>query len=124
MSNRNDLQSELTSDRDARLLDAVRRELDRSVAALDGQTLSRLHTIRSQTLEAKRRSALARLWLPVSGLATTCALVLALGLYWHGNHGTVSGNNADAMEDMDILASNEGPDFYANYEFYQWLTQD
>lgn len=110
-----------TSARDAALLAAVRQELDRSCAALDGHTLSRLHKIRVAAV-ATRRSRLSAWLMPFGGLVTACALVIAVSVGWnvHNSEPAVPA----VMEDVDILAGNEGPDLYADYEFYQWLAQD
>jgi len=84
---------------------SIRLELDRSCAALDGYTLSRLQQ-----------------WLlPFGTLATASALVLAIGLY---SRTPASGVDNAALEDIEILAANEALDFYADYEFYQWLAQN
>ena len=110
-----------TPESDAALLTAVRQELDRSCSALDGHTLSRLHRIRVAAV-AKRRSGFQRLFVPFSGLVTACALVVAVSVAWNARK-TETGATA-AMEDMEILASDEALDLYADYEFYQWLAQD
>jgi hypothetical protein len=99
---------------------SIRLELDRSCAALDGYTLSRLHRIRSEAV-ARRRSRLQQWLLPFGTLATASALVLAIGLY---SRTPASGVDNAALEDIEILAANEALDFYADYEFYQWLAQN
>ncbi|MES2606151.1 MAG: hypothetical protein V4603_14545 [Pseudomonadota bacterium] len=106
---------------DDALLASIRQELDRSCSALDGQTLSRLHRIRSAAIE-RRPSRLQAMLLPFSGLVTACALVVAVSLNWNG--GLQSEPAADSLEDIEILAANEALDFYAEYEFYQWLAQE
>lgn len=102
------------------LVASIRHELDRSCAALDGYTLSRLHSIRSEAV-ARRRSRLQQWLLPFGTLVTASALVLAMGLYLRS---PATGNDSAALEDIEILAANEALDFYADYEFYQWLAQN
>lgn len=107
------------ADRDP-MVASIRQELDRSCAALDGYTLSRLHRIRSEAV-ARRRSLLQRWLLPFGTLVTASALVLAIGLY---SRSPAPGADNAALEDIEILAANEALDFYADYEFYQWLAQN
>jgi len=106
---------------DAALLAAMRQELDRSCAALDGHTLSRLHRIRVAAIE-QRRSRLPRLLVSFGGLVTACALIVAVNIGLTARNGEPGA--PVVMEDIEILAANEAPDFYADYEFYQWLAQD
>ena len=109
------------ADRDEALLAAVRQQLDQSCAALDGHTISRLHSMRVAAV-SKRRSRLSAWMMPFGGLVTACALVVAVNVGWNLRK-TDAGAPA-AMEDMEILAGNEALDLYADYEFYQWLAQD
>lgn len=102
------------------LVTSIRHELDRSCAALDGYTLSRLHRIRSEAV-ARRRSRLQQWLMPFGALVTATALVLAVGLYWRA---PAASEDSAALEDIEILAANEALDFYADYEFYQWLAQN
>ena len=111
------LDSAASSRSDEVLLASIRQELDRSCSALDGETLSRLHRIRSEAV-ARRRSRLQALLLPFGGLVTACALVVAVSLNWHG------GPQPSSLEDIEILADSEALDFYSEYEFYQWMAQE
>ena len=103
----------------------VRQDLDRGCAALDGHTLSRLNRIRHAAMEhrlsARRRSPL----LPFGGLVTAGVLVFSVML--SDTLMPPAPGPADSvapMEDLDILAATEDLDFYANYEFYQWLADN
>jgi len=123
MTNQNELVSAAgATDADARLLSAIRQQLDHSCAALDGHTLSRLHRIRSAAIEQRSGSS-RKLWLSFGGLATALLLVLAVGVtQLHGKRG--SNGNFEAVDNIEIIASDESIDLYENYEFYQWLAQD
>jgi hypothetical protein len=44
-----------------------------------------------------------------------------MGLYWRSLAG---GDDGAPLEDIEILAANEALEFYADYEFYQWLAQN
>lgn len=123
MTHQNDtVHTARAADADARLLNAIRQQLDHSCAALDGHTLSRLHRIRSAAIEQRRGSS-RKLWLSFGGLATALVLVLAVGVTkLHDRHGP--SGNLEAVENIEIIASDENIDLYENYEFYQWLAQD
>ncbi len=109
------------TDADAAMLAVIRQELDRSCAALDGHTLSRLHRMRVAAI-GKRRSLMPRLLVSFGGLVTACALIVAVNIGLNARNGEVGA--PAVMEDIEILSANEAPDFYADYEFYQWLAQD
>jgi hypothetical protein len=102
---------------------AVRQELDRSCAALDGPTLSSLKSIRHCVLERKQ-SRHSRVLLPFGGLVTACLLVASvlllnpLGLPTQQRQGS-----EPPLEDIELLTDTEGLDFYEDYEFYQWLAE-
>jgi anti-sigma-K factor RskA len=104
---------------EAALVHSIRTELERSCAALDGETLSRLHRMRSEAL-AVRKSNWQGWWLP---FATAAVLVLALSLLW-----PISQVPAEApdllLEDIEVLVAEEELEFYADYEFYQWLAME
>lgn len=122
MNNHDNLKPEESQIARDPLVDSIRRQLDDSCAALDGYTLSRLHRIRSEAV-ARRRSRLQTMLLPFGGLVTAAALVVALGIGGRGDAG-LDESGSPALEDIEILAANEALDFYADYEFYQWLAQN
>lgn len=103
------------------LVSAIRKELDRSCDALDGYTLSRLHRIRSAAL-ARPPSRWRSLLLPFGGLVTACALVLVVNLALRSTALPTAGEAA--LEDIEMLTSNESLDLYEDYEFYQWLAEN
>lgn len=109
-----------TVDHNDPLVNSIRKELDRSCDALDGYTLSRLHRMRSAAL-ARPQSRWKSVLLPFGGLVTACALVLAVSLSLQ--NGTAVEGTGEALEDIEMLTSNESLDLYENYEFYQWLAE-
>lgn len=116
----------LTSEqREARFVESIRQQLDASCDALDGRTLSRLHSIRSNALARRQQvSGLRRVLWPMSSLLAACLMVVAIGTSWlmPGASLTQTGQ-PEALEDIEILTANETLDFYEDYEFYQWLAQ-
>ena len=108
---------------DERFIAGVRRELDRSCDALDGQTLSRLNRIRHAALARRQTRATRHLLLPFGGFVTACVLVLTVNVFVPGT--APDGETAvPPLEDIDILASNDSLDLYEDYEFYEWLASN
>jgi len=102
----------------------IRMELERSCDALDGHTLSRLNAIRHKALEHKlaRRSGTRPILLfPLGGLVTACVLVFTISLVSQPSLSPADGVPVPKFEDLELLATNEGLEFYEDYEFYQWL---
>jgi negative regulator of sigma E activity len=99
--------------------------LEESVARLDGRTRSRLTQARHAALAQLEKKS-ARSWRSyVPAGAAAAAAVLAVMLYVRP--GTVvdprGTQNAATVEDMDILADAEAPDFTEDtddVEFYEW----
>ena len=102
-----------------------REILEESVARLDGSTRSRLTQARHAALARLEKPARQwwRSYVPAG--AAAAAAVLAVMLYVQpGAVDVVRGvKNAAAVEDMDILADSEAPDFTEDtddVEFYEW----
>ncbi len=101
----------------------VKQEMDRSCAALDGSTQSRLNAMRHAALaQGQRKWLLLGLrkpqLLPFGGLVTACVLVIAVLLQ---PPGSAILPEPTQVEDLDLLTATEELDFYEEYEFYQWL---
>lgn len=109
------------ADDELRFVRRVKQELDRSCAALDGATQSRLNAMRHAVLAQGQRKRSAVAWLPLGGLATACMLVLAVMLQPLIRPGVVAPAGTAPIEDLDLLTAVEELDFYEEYEFYQWL---
>jgi negative regulator of sigma E activity len=105
-------------------LERVRRTLDDSVDNLDAQTLSRLTQARHDALEqGKSKSYLHkhRFWLTTVGLAATAAAVL-LAIFL--TRAPSVPQYYSAIEDVEILAASENPEFFSELEFYAWLVEE
>ena len=99
--------------------------------AVDGRTRSRLNQARHAALAELAARAGARpfrvpgRWLPAGALAGAAVLAIAV---WVAQPGAGPGTQlADAMvaEDAELLASNEGPELYADdADFYEWAGSD
>lgn len=102
----------------------AREALDRGTENLDPRTLARLRRIRTEALEGEKRGrAEFRPWFPIplGGLAMASVAILAAILYFNLPGG---GPNQAGIEDLDLLASGEGLDFYEDLEFYAWLAEE
>lgn len=96
--------------------------LDESAQQLDGATLSRLNRARHAALAQQR---IPQRWLLPAGLASACALLLAVAM-WHMQPGaphvrsTANAPIATApAADSDMQADDE--DLYEDLDFYAWL---
>jgi hypothetical protein len=99
----------------------VRQALEQSAKDLDARTTFRLAGARRRALEHARRSAktvrAARLS-PLAGLAAVAALAVFLLV----SPSTLRQPQVySGIEDVDILATSEAPDFYAELDFFTWL---
>ena len=109
----------------------ARRLLDESAQALDGASLSRLNRARQTALEQRRRTL--RPWFVPAGLASACAVLLAVAVVWRPPvsmqaNGGVQAPIAAGLQgsglaagDLDIVSGDEGLEFYQDLEFYAWL---
>src|SRR5262245_14775510 len=97
----------------------TRELLDESAARLDGRTLSRLTQARHAALDQLQQPLRRRwnLFLPAG--AAAAAAVLAVVMWSRGPQAIDSANPVD---DMDILADSDAPDFAdgEELEFYEW----
>lgn len=111
--------------------DRAKALLDESAQGLDGAALSRLNRARQAALAqrgARRRPGWA--WMP-AGLATACALLLAVGV-WHARAPhtpalavpqpvtAVQGGTVNAA-DLDMIASDDSLEMMQDLDFYAWL---
>ena len=99
-------------------LQAAKNLLDDSTRHLDATTLSRLNLARQNALAQRRRPAV---WIIPAGLASACALLLALAV-WHGRVPPAP-TDAAAVDvsagDNEALADDD--EFYEDLDFYAWL---
>lgn len=112
---------------DQQFVDNIKQELDRSCDRLDGQTLSRLNSIRHQALGdicGGNQSVFYRRFLLSGGALAAC--ILALVITFGFNSGTSSDIDIalSELEDMEILSAEESFELYEDMEFYQWLSMN
>lgn len=104
----------------------AREAFDEHVASLDARTRSRLNQARHAALDVartKKRLIMPRWLMPAGSMAALAMIVTVTFQYMHDT-AAVSANKpavTSAMEDMDIIASNDELDLLQNVDFYEWL---
>jgi hypothetical protein len=101
----------------------ARHALDESAQNLDASTLSRLNRARQGALAQGRP---LRPWYLPAGLASACAVLVAVAIAWHTPTNsimpTAAGANAGSFDsDLDMMTSDDGIEFYQDLDFYAWL---
>lgn len=104
-------------DKEKKFAGSVKSVLDTSLEDVDHSTLVRLRAARRKALESTPKGIPAFLW--TGGLATASILLLVTGL-WLFQSPSSPGMN---LEDIEVLAAAEDPEFYADLEFYHWLAE-
>ncbi len=120
----------MTQDQDAfeaRCREALRARAD----AVDGRASSRLNQARQAALAELVCAAGSRpfrvpgIWLPAGTLAAAAVLVMAVWIARPVSAPAVPLAEVTALEDAEILSSNEGPELYADdADFYDWVGDD
>lgn len=105
-----------------------RERLLESAQRLDGRVRSRLNQARHAALAEAAGSAtrfrVPGYWLPSGTLAAAAVLAIAV---WIAQPNGVAPTTAEVspVEDIEILASNDGPDLYQDdAAFYEWAGAD
>ncbi len=98
---------------------------EQSVAALDGQTRSKLTQARYRALQelaARPGLTWSRSWLPAGAVAAVALLSLML---WQGQMEplTQGGFDVAAVTDFELLLGEEELDMLEELEFYAWLEE-
>lgn len=116
---------------DKRFADTLRRTLDDAVGNLDADTLTRLGEARRRALAAAGapraqgllHSLTERLRRPPvlwsAGAAAFASATVAVVAAWLWFATPVAPLNG--LDDLDVLAAQEHPDFFKELEFYVWL---
>ncbi len=110
--------------RDEAFLEKVRRTLDTSVDNIDTGIQLRLGRIRKEVLwneKHKKSRFRQRFLVPVTGVAAVLVALLASILYFDGPSRL---QQIDYVEDVEMLASGDSLEFYANLDFYAWLAKE
>ncbi len=102
-----------------KLIDFAKQTLDHSIKNLDQGTLSRLQSAR-QTVCSNASEPDS--WLrPAWAIAAACLVIFTIAL-WNTDSPKVTATLP--IEDVEILASANGWEFYEDLEFYSWLAEN
>ncbi len=103
---------------DDKLANLSHQLLDARADNLDDRVVARLRAARLKAIEAAEKKYQRPAWInPIGGLVTATLVVGVATTLWVTNpvlprHG---------MEDIELLASAENPEFYQDLDFYLWL---
>ncbi len=114
----------MNNNKDENFLENIQTVLDERVDNLDAATASNLRKARNRALEQIDRKPLSswKKWsLPLAGMAAA-SIVIMLAILIHKQPVEIA--TSIGIEDVEILVSNESPDFYADLDFYIWLTEE
>lgn len=115
-----------TDNTPSRLDRRVAEAMDAGCEQLPLSVQVRLRQARQQALGAQPAGHDERHWLrswQPTGLVSACVLVVALGVVSGGSEraGPTTALPAEALEDMDLLATEDELELFTDYEFYQWV---
>lgn len=104
-----------------KLIDFAKRTLDHDIQNLDPGMLSRLQSARQTVLS---HTSKPHSWTP-SAWATlaACLMIVTISFsLWKTNSPEVTARLP--LDDVEILASADGWEFYDDLEFYSWLAEN
>jgi hypothetical protein len=111
---------------DDELARRLREALRQSEAEVDPMTAIRLRAARARAMDAAKPQRSAWLWAVPAATAATAVLVATLWLPGSPTPGPAApaATESVALEALDVLADEQGPEFYQNLELYEWLERE
>ena len=109
---------------DAEIVHRARKDLDRSVDLLEPDVTIRLRQARHRALaqEIETRTSWLHPKRLLPAVAIAAALVLFVVLFEYRNPPATQ--LTSEIEDVEILASGDNPDFFHELDFYSWLVEE
>ena len=105
------------------LLENIKTTLDESCENLAAGKLSRLrHARESALVQAAKPSLWQTFKIPATALATATTAVF-VAFFYLGSPNDMP-NLHSGFDDIEILMSEESPDFYEELDFYSWLAEE
>lgn len=105
-----------------RLIDFAKQTLDQSIQNLEPDTLSRLQSARKAACSNATEPQTSHSWVqPAWIMAAACLMILTIAL-WDINSPEITAKLP--FDDVEILASTDGWEFYEDLEFYSWLAEN
>ena len=111
---------------DQGLMRRARALHDHACEHIDVGTRAKLATARREALAAPERRPHRMIWVPATGAAAACALVVGLALFKPQTENPATPQTqAAATRDAELPLDADTPQFdlYQNLDFYQWLAQ-
>jgi hypothetical protein len=109
-------------ERELAFVEEVKKTLHEKGEKLDPEILIKLSAMQGRVIE-DRGSRFTGLWrlirLPVMALLSAGLIVMLTLVFFRGP--VTLRNSFAGLDDLDLLTSSEGPDFYADLDFYDWL---
>ena len=112
------------TDPEKELVGKIRQALDESTQNMDARILSRLNQARQKAQAQPSSSWFERLqsnWFPLAGGMAAAMVMVFVFLYLTTSsvQQTYSG-----IEDVEILATGDSPEFFSELDFYTWLAEE
>jgi hypothetical protein len=104
---------------DEKFIESLRTELDRAANNLDAVTSAKLAAARARALDASARSPYSRWWVAGGIGATAAVTAVATALFF--SIPSPAPTALAAIDDVELLARGEKPDFYLDMDFYESL---
>jgi len=113
-----------TEDKNQQIIDALKSELDESVANINARDLSAIKQARHQALDKKSGQRSSWVLLPAGAIATAClALVVYSFVQVAPSRQNLIEENLELVSMLEILDLYEDPDIYEDLEFHEWLDE-
>ncbi|MFQ6021734.1 MAG: DUF3619 family protein [Acidiferrobacterales bacterium] len=103
----------------------VKHTLDELERDLDATTCARLRAVRRAALahdQGRGGWHTPARWLPAGALTAALAGMVIAAVIWLS--APSPGLSAASMEDLELLGAEDSIEFYADLDFYQWLTTE
>ncbi|MFL6655514.1 MAG: hypothetical protein ACJ8KA_12050 [Sulfurifustis sp.] len=114
----------MTTPEERDIVETARRVLHRSERDCDELTVARLRAARRRALEAEPRPAFRR-WSLAGAVAAAATIAGLAGVLWLQTPSDMAPvPTASSVADIDLLTTNESPEFYNDLDFYDWLATD
>ncbi|MFQ5755353.1 MAG: hypothetical protein ACE5H7_04575 [Acidiferrobacterales bacterium] len=112
----------MNTESEQKFLDDIRHALTEAEQDLDAYTLTQLRRARQRALKAypacpwwRRRDV----WMPTTAVTGLTVLALASVMWFTA---PAPGLPPTEAEDLELLSAQDSLDFYADLDFYYWLT--